>query len=487
MMTGMKSSLVRSLLFLGVATFATIATAQSSGSTFTATGDLTTPRVGHTATLLTNGRVLIAGGAVGGGGQTLLASAELYDPSTRTFTATGDMTRERASHTAILLPDGKVLIAGSRDMEASAEIYDPSKGTFTAVFAKTQKFHIVTAVLLPNGKLLIAGFTGLLNGLASAELYDPSTGTFTSAGELSTRGFVTVCMLDNGKVLISGDRWGDGVGDELYDPETGTVSVTGIRKTTTGPFMYNSPVSALLLKNGKVLITLWSQDSLGDPVGSGAEIYDPSTGTFTDAFWNPVGSYYPASGTLLPDGAVLLTARNYAVLYDSDTGTLSGAGPMLTGQAIGRPQTLLPEGNVLISGGWICCGNPGTTIASAEIYHPAVSIPAPVLLSLSGDGQGQGAIQHAGTSRIASATDPAVAGEYLTIYGTGLLDGSVHPPQVAIGGRLAEVLFFGNAPGFPGLNQVNVRMPSGVAPGPAVPVRLNYIGRPSNEVTIGVR
>jgi hypothetical protein len=376
------------------------------------------------------------------------------------------------------------LIAGAGRAHSSAELYDPSTGTFTAAGEMTTARFLHTATLLPNGKVLIAAGGGLNGSLASAELYDPSTKAFTATGEMTARGHVTACLLSNGKVLISGDRWSSD--DEIYDPDTGIFSLTGTGRTTF-PYMWMSTISARLLKNGKVLITLWSQDSLGDPVGSGAEIYDPSTDTFTAAFWNPVGSYYPASGTLLPDGAVLLTSRNYAVLYDSATGTLSGAGPMLTGQAIGRAHTLLPEGNVLISGGWICCGTPGTTIASAEIYHPAVLVRAPVLLSLSGDGQGQGAIQHARTNRIASATDPAVAGEYLTIYGTGLLDGSAIPPQVAIGGRLAEVLFFGNAPGFPGLNQVNVRMPSGVAPGPVVPVRLNYIGRPSNEVTIGVR
>jgi uncharacterized protein (TIGR03437 family) len=116
-----------------------------------------------------------------------------------------------------------------------------------------------------------------------------------------------------------------------------------------------------------------------------------------------------------------------------------------------------------------------------------VLIPAPALFSLTADGRGQGAIWHASTGQIASTNDPAAAGEVLSMYTTHLAEGSVIPPQVAIGSRLAEILFFGDAPGYPGYYQVNFRMPAGVAPGPAVPVRLTYLTRPSNEVTIGAR
>src|SRR5262245_24582383 len=123
----MKANLVLSWTAVHVS----IALAQSPG-TFTPAGNMTTPRAGHTATLLANGKVLMAGGD---GVSSILSSAELYDPLTRTFTATGSMTTPRRWHTATLLPDGRVLIAGGFDKSrpvtytASTELYDPSTGT----------------------------------------------------------------------------------------------------------------------------------------------------------------------------------------------------------------------------------------------------------------------------------------------------------------------------------------------------------------------
>jgi hypothetical protein len=136
--------------------------------------------LGNTATLLGNGKVLIAGGLhVDTVPATFLASAGLCGPAVEVFTATGNMTEPRANHTATLLPNGMVLIAGGENVSsgaadylASAEVYDPSTGTFTATGSMILPRESFTATLLLNGKVLVAGGVDAAGVLASAELYE---------------------------------------------------------------------------------------------------------------------------------------------------------------------------------------------------------------------------------------------------------------------------------------------------------------------------
>jgi hypothetical protein len=180
----------------------------------------------------------------------------------------------------------------------------------------------------------------------------------------------------------------------------------------------------------------------------------------------------------------IFAAPPSADLYDASTRTFTAAASMTTPRNY-HTATVLLDGRVLIAGG--SGGSSIAGLATAELYNPSSLVPAPELFSLWGDGRGQGAIWHAVTRQAASADNPAIAGEALSMYTTSLVDGGVIPPQVAVGGRLADVLFFGAAPGYSDYYQVNFRVPNGVAPGPAATVRLTYLNRPSNEVTIGVR
>jgi hypothetical protein len=483
------------LFLLGLGAVGSIALAQTPG-TFTTTGNMITARRGHTSTLLADGRVLIAGGdtidrALAPPFKTQ-SSAEIYDPRSGTFTATGNMTTPRSGHTAILLADGRVLIAGggvtnpaqgkSLEPMGSAELYDPDTGTFTATANMTMFRTGQSATLLTNGKVLIAGGSG--GRPDSAELYNPFAGTFSATGDMTNWRADTATLLPNGRVFITRGDSDDGRGSvssaDLYDPSTGTFTFAGYT------IINNPGPTATLLMNGKVLRI--AGGDIGDTFGASnmAELYDPTTGAFSTT-GNMTTLRKQDTATLLSDGMALIAGDGgtSAELYNFATSSFSGTGGMNTPRFL-HTATLLNDGRVLIAGGVVGSEYPLPILSSAEIYTPSVPVPAPALLSLSGDGQGQGAIQHAGTTRIASADDPAVPGEYLSIYLNGLADGSVIPPQVAIGGRLAEITFFGNVPGYPGLNVVNVRMPSGVAPGPAVSVRLTYLSRPSNQVTIGV-
>jgi hypothetical protein len=188
--------------------------------TFTATGGggMLVPRLSPTSTLLPDGRVLLAGGSSYSEG-TVTSAAELYDPITGTFTATGNMSAARSGHSATLLPDGTVLITGGRgrygplNIANTAEVYDPTSGQFSPTGNMMDGRYAHIAMLLPNGKVLIAG--GVCYAIMSAcsadgaqftaELYDPDAGAFTQTGGMAggLEGPVAV-LLDDGRVLVSG-------------------------------------------------------------------------------------------------------------------------------------------------------------------------------------------------------------------------------------------------------------------------------------------
>jgi hypothetical protein len=318
--------------------------------TFSRTGDLTTARAYHTATLLPSGKVLVTGGdklVEGGDIEDFWETAELYDPATGIWTPTGSMMEKRAYHTATLLPSGKVLVVGGyngtlnggSNFLGSAELYDPATGHWSPVpgsLATARWNH--TATLLANGKVLVAGGGGGDGAaLASAELYDPATGYWTPTTNMLTvpRQYHTAAVLPNGKVLVAG-----GSGDtstELYDPATGLWAATGSMSVASyGPTM-------TLLPNGKLLAVGGTTATYR----SNAELYDQGTGT-----WLVTASaslHSSPTATLLPNGQVLL-AGYFPELYDPASGTWAlTSGPV--GERWSHTATLLPDGQVLIAAG----------------------------------------------------------------------------------------------------------------------------------------
>jgi hypothetical protein len=256
--------------------------------------------------------------------------------------------------------------------------------------------------------------------------------------------------------------------------------------------------AAATLASGQVLF------AGGEPLGrtANAQLYNPATYTFAPTadmtsprVWHtltslPGGTVLAAGGETDSCGAnacVFAGSVASAELYNPSAGTFVPTGNMAIARS-GHTATVIGDGRVLITGG-VSYGGIGIfrgSLASAELYTPVALIPAPALVSLSGDGRGQGAIFHAGTRHLATLDDPATTDEEIDIVCTGLAD-SVFAPQLAIGGRIAALLSITRAPDRPGVNQVRVRVPRGIAAGAAVPVRLFHMDRPSNDVTIAVR
>jgi hypothetical protein len=352
------------------------ASATAGPAQFAATGSMTSARDGHTATLLPDGTVLVAGGhATGVAGS--FVSAELYDPAASTFIPTGSMTQPRMGHTATIVQrDGgaRVLIVGgfddnSQKTTVTAELYDPASGTFSATGSLSQARFGQTATLLADGRVLIAGGQSRALALNSAEVYDPKTGTFALTGPMAQSRFgQTATLLPNGQVLVAGGYNASQMwlaSTELYDPATGKFSPAGNMES---PRVFHAAVA---LTDGRVLITGGSgKPGFGGSLAS-VEIYDPATGKFS-----PAGSMATPrswhSVSLLSDGRVLVAGGqddknsgflSSADVFDPGTNKCIATGSMKAARS-NQTATLLSDGSTLLVGGDDGSGN----LSSAELF-----------------------------------------------------------------------------------------------------------------------
>jgi N-acetylneuraminic acid mutarotase len=352
----------------------------AASGTWSSTGNMRSARDGHTATLLANGKVLVAGGTSNG---VALASAELYSPIAGTWSSTGSMHMGRTLGRAVLLPNGAVLVVGGCVNDClsatvkDAEIYNPSTGSFTVTGSMLQARAEFAIALLANGQVLVAGGCTAYNAngcsatTAKAEIYNPATGVWKATAAMhAARHAMTGALLPSGKVLVAGGATGASdalISSELYDP--------GARLWTVGARMAQarSDYASIMLASGKVLF-IGGENINGLSIRN-AELYNPSSGTFT-ATGSMVATREEHTAVLLGNGNVLVSGGNKvtstsstplssAELYNPSTGTWTATGSMSNARS-GHTSTVLTNGYVIDCGG----SNAVNELNSSEIYFP---------------------------------------------------------------------------------------------------------------------
>jgi hypothetical protein len=327
-----------------------------------------------------DGRVLVAGGSVGGAAaagpvtaasDTSLSSVEIYDPTTETWTAAPPMMRGRAGCQAFLLPDGRVLVIGNGGRLLDGEVYDPATGAWTRLplsdpparpFGSADGARLA---LLRDGRLLFVVWSEEAKQTL-VYLYDTATDAWTQTGAPSLLGLqFQMTQLTDGRVLAVGERPdtpGRGFGTtavpaELYDPATGTWTETGevVSKGGSLGALIPLPDGRAVLQNADL----------------STHVYDPRTGMWSTA-GRPtfsLGGGYTA--TALADSRLLIVYGQASQILDSATGSWT-AGPALLEERTFHTATLLGTGEVVIAGGSPRQppGVPPAALASAERYAP---------------------------------------------------------------------------------------------------------------------
>jgi Galactose oxidase, central domain len=362
-----------------------LAAAPARAGTFSLTGEIDPARQYQTATLLPNGKVLVAGG-YGSGGVGWLIDCQLYDPQKGVFIETGRLSTRRDAHTATLLSNGKVLVAGGEEVNergfsvllASAELYDPGSGLFSLTGSMVTGRELHTATMMSNGKVLIAGGEDARGyAVARAETYDPAMSAFVPTGSMGVGRYGhTATALPGGDVLIAGGERIDEDGfdialssAEIYDPTTGRFHPTGSMRVA------RKHHTATVLRDGQVLLA-GGEDNNGHALES-AELYNPGSGTFRTT-GRMMNAHDSGTATLLGDGNVLVAGgfsgasgvTAAAELYEPGSGRFVDTGIMHIAREF-FTATLMSDGRVLMVGGFGFNASSGfDVVGPCEIYSP---------------------------------------------------------------------------------------------------------------------
>jgi hypothetical protein len=255
---------------------------------FTDVGPMSLPRSNHTATLMTNGRVLVAGGFTNSVSTGPTNVAEIYYPNTKIFVPTAPMITARANHTATLMPDGTVIVLGGQSTSgtslSAAEVYSSTAVAWSSLAAMPTALAYHTATLLQDGRLLVIGGSGALGASAGVYAYTPATNSWATLASLPQALYQhTATLLYDGRVLVAGgnNNYGEVAASYYYSPTANTWTLIGAHALTNGRFGHTST----LLPNGSVMITGGFTVNGAAIVVAGAEVFHVEQST-----WSPIGT-----------------------------------------------------------------------------------------------------------------------------------------------------------------------------------------------------